>query len=174
MTRSAAFWIPAPAAGRLAIMSRPRAGEWLEDEIAGWRADGITDVVCLLEKDELRELGLDGELDLCRVGGIEFTPFPIRDRGVPSSMSDTLRLARVIVDRIGRGSGVAIHCRAGIGRPSLVAACVLVLYGLDPATALERIADARGIAVPDTDEQRDWIAQFALAGRDIEGGPCIS
>jgi hypothetical protein len=35
------YWIDAPPPGRLAILSRPRAGEWLADQLAGWRAGGI-------------------------------------------------------------------------------------------------------------------------------------
>jgi hypothetical protein len=32
---------------------------------------------------------------------------------------------------------------------------------LDAETALQRIQVARGCAVPDTEEQRDWIKRFA-------------
>jgi hypothetical protein len=39
----------AALAGRLAIVPRPRAGDWLDDEIAAWRAEGIDLVVSLLE-----------------------------------------------------------------------------------------------------------------------------
>src|SRR5713101_2898754 len=48
-------WIDLPVAGRLAIMARPRAGDWLADEIAGWRAAGIDIVVNLLEPAEIAE-----------------------------------------------------------------------------------------------------------------------
>jgi hypothetical protein len=53
------YWIHAPKAGRLAIMPRPRAGDWLEDEIASWKEAGIDTVVSLLEREEIAELGLD-------------------------------------------------------------------------------------------------------------------
>ena len=56
--RSTIHWIEAPAKGRLGIMARPRSGDWLNDEIAGWEAAGINTVVCLLEHDEVNELGL--------------------------------------------------------------------------------------------------------------------
>jgi len=174
MMRSSAFWISTPTEGRLAIMARPRAGEWLEDEVAAWRADGVTDVVCLLEDDEVEELGLEAEPALCRAAGIKFTPFPIRDRGVPSSMSQVMSLAGTIVDKLRHGGGVAIHCRAGIGRSSLIAACALVRCGIAPTVALERIAATRGVAVPDTDEQRSWVAQFALAAKGSDDKRCIS
>ena len=58
-------WIDLPAGVRLAIMPRPRAGDWLDDEVAGWRAEGIDVIVSLLEAGEVRELGLRREAGLC-------------------------------------------------------------------------------------------------------------
>src|SRR5439155_416055 len=67
----------------LAIMARPRAGDWLEDAIARWRDAGIDIVVSLLEPAEIAELGLEPESGLCREYGIQLIPFPIRDRALP-------------------------------------------------------------------------------------------
>jgi len=55
------YWIKSHTQSRLAIMPRPRAGDWLDDEIAGWKADGIDIVVSLLEANEVYELGLSQE-----------------------------------------------------------------------------------------------------------------
>jgi hypothetical protein len=44
-------WIELPLTGRLAIAARPRAGDWLVDEVAAWRAAGIDLVVSLLEPE---------------------------------------------------------------------------------------------------------------------------
>jgi protein-tyrosine phosphatase len=63
---------------------------------------------------------------LCRQHGIEFISFPIPDRGVPASLRDATDLVRTVVNGIGDGKAVAVHCRAGIGRSSLIAASVLV------------------------------------------------
>jgi hypothetical protein len=30
------FWIPGPWKGKLAIVPRPRGGDWLDDEVGGW------------------------------------------------------------------------------------------------------------------------------------------
>jgi len=151
------YWIETPLGGRLAIMARPRAGDWLEDEIARWQAQKISVIVSLLEPHEVSELGLEQEADLCRKQGIEFVSFPIADRGVPVSLPLARELVQHLAARIQRGDAVAIHCRAGIGRSSTIAACILACRGTDTETALHLIANARGLAVPDTDEQRGWV-----------------
>jgi predicted protein tyrosine phosphatase len=158
--RPQVYWINLPMAGRLGIMARPRAGDWLDDEISGWRAHGIDIVISLLEQEEVSELGLQREAGLCRELGMEFLSFPIPDRGVPESLRDALALTQAVATKIGEGKAVAVHCRAGIGRSSLIAACALVCSGCDPAVAFEVIGKARGVSVPDTEGQRDWVTAF--------------
>ncbi|MGJ5180953.1 hypothetical protein ACQR16_28745 [Bradyrhizobium oligotrophicum] len=34
-------WIGLPITGRLAIAARPRAGDWLDDEIRAWASKGL-------------------------------------------------------------------------------------------------------------------------------------
>src|SRR5258708_40167646 len=96
-------WIELSSSGRLAIMARPRAGDWLEDEVAGWRAEGIDTVVSLLQADEAHELGLSLEPDLCKQNTMEFISYPIPDRGVPASRRDTAVLGKAIADWTNEG-----------------------------------------------------------------------
>ncbi len=160
MTQPKIHWIDLPAGARLGIMARPRAGDWLDDEIVGWRAEGIDVIVSLLEPGEVGELGLDREAGLCHDLDMEFISFPIPDGGVPLSTRETMALAGTIVARLNEGKAAAVHCRAGIGRSSLIAACVLVLLGLAPAMAFDLIGKARGVKVPDTDGQQSWVEIF--------------
>jgi protein-tyrosine phosphatase len=148
------YWIDHPGAGPLAIMARPRGGEWLDDEVENWRAAGVQVVVSLLEPDEELELGLATEADACLSRNIEFIRFPVADRGVPHDRDAALGLARMLSSS---GRATAIHCRAGIGRAALMAALVLIQSGVTPDSALELIQTARGAPVPDTDQQREWI-----------------
>lgn len=141
-------------------MARPRAGDWLETEIEEWKTSGIDLVVSLLERDEVSELGLQCEAELSRSRGIEFVSFPIPDRGLPASHQETSQLAHLLADALRDGRFVAIHCRAGIGRSSVIAACALICSGIDAEEALALIRDSRGLIVPDTDEQRDWVIAF--------------
>ena len=144
--------------GWVAIMARPRAGEWAQDEFAGLSRLGVTDVVSLLELSEAQELGLSDESQLCSAASITFHSFPIADRGVPTSAAALSQLACRLYHSSAGGRRITIHCRAGIGRSSLVAAAVLLHCGHTPEEAFSQISRVRGLPVPDTVQQADWLA----------------
>ncbi|MCA1375932.1 protein-tyrosine phosphatase family protein [Bradyrhizobium sp. IC4061] len=158
-------WIEIQAAGRIAIMARPRADEWLEMEVIEWKDARVDLVVSLLEREEVSELGLQREDEVCRSNGIDFISFPIPDRGLPESRPEASQIARLLASGLRDGRSMAIHCRAGIGRSSVIAACALICSGIQAKEALELIGASRGLIVPDTDEQRDWVMTFGQAER---------
>ena len=80
---------------------------------------------------------------------------------MPTSRQDAVDLLKRLGEALGQGKRVAIHCRQGIGRSALVAASLLVLSGVPPDLAFRRVSDARGCSVPETAEQRTWVAKFA-------------
>ena len=159
--RTELYWIEGTWLGRLAIMPRPRGGDWLEDEIHSWRRSRVDVVLSLLTPDELTELSLTSEEELCRANGIEHVSFPIIDRGIPSSMAAFSHLVSTLAEQLASGKNIAVHCRQGIGRAALVAICLLIQSNVEPAAAIQRVASARGCAVPETPDQRRWIADFA-------------
>lgn len=162
------YWINDLPAGRLAILPRPRGGDWLDDEVRSWHAAGVDVVVSLLTRDEVHELALADEETLCGRYGIEFLSFPIPDRGTPRVRAPFETMVRELQLRLNRNLSVAIHCRAGIGRASLLAAGILVPYlGMDADAAFEQVEAARGCPVPDTAEQRAWIETFARSIRTV-------
>lgn len=155
------YWIANSSPGRLAISARPRGGDWLEDEIAGWRKQGIDIVVSLLTPSENEELDLKDESGFSKAKGIRFVSFPIEDRGVPPSSAKVEQLVAQLGSEIQQGKNIAVHCRQGIGRSSLVSAALLISAGEDVEQALKAISKARGLEVPETVEQRRWLEQFA-------------
>jgi hypothetical protein len=80
VTSAQKFPIPGPWRGRLAVIPRPRGGDWLEDEAKAWRRNGIDLVVSLLENEEAEQLDLLAERRAAESNGIQFIPFPIPDR----------------------------------------------------------------------------------------------
>ena len=159
--RTELYWIEGPWQGRLAILPRPRGGDWLEDEVRGWRAAGVDVIVSLLTSDEVTDLDLAQERCLSQAHDIDFWQFPIIDRSVPTSRKATLEFVKKLAKLLAEGKSIAIHCRQGIGRSALMAGCLLVLFGIDPEAAFQRISEGRGCFVPETSEQRQWVMEFA-------------
>ena len=145
--------------GFLAVMAKPVAGEWIDEEFLGIAHFGIKRLVSLLEQQEIKELGLSSAPTLCASNGVEYLHFPIQDRGVPSSLAKSHLLVENLHSNILRGTNTVIHCRAGIGRTGLLAAAVLVRHGYGATEAFHLVSKARGVQVPDTPEQYEWVVQ---------------
>ncbi len=143
--------------GFLAVMAKPVAGEWIEDEFAGIAAARIKQIVSLLESWEAYEVGLSDEKTLCERNGMGFISYPIPDRGLPPSVSNFARITRKLYHEIAGGMNTVVHCRAGIGRTGVVAAGILLHAAFEPEQAFARVSDVRGVDVPDTDEQYNWV-----------------
>lgn len=154
------YWIKSPISGKIGTMPKPRGGDWLEVDIDELKKEGTNLIVSLLTKQENVELGLLHEESFCKNNGLEFVSFPINDREVPDSMVKTKTFVEQIKHELHHGKNIAIHCRAGIGRASLIAASILCSDNMSVDEAFERITNARGLDVPDTPEQIEWVEKF--------------
>lgn len=155
------YWIDASWPGRLAITSRPRGGDWLENEVEGWKKNKVDVVASLLAPDEVEELGLKAESAVCDAHHIEFLSFPIRDRDIPHSRSKVTAFLGTLREALDGGRNVAIHCRQSVGRAGLISAALLIGNGASVDDALQQISRTRGVSVPETAEQRQWLTEFA-------------
>jgi protein-tyrosine phosphatase len=161
--RKELYWVDGSWPGKLAVASRPRSGDWLKDDVAAWRRAGISAVLSLLTPDEERDLDLCHEASEVRRQGMEFSSYPIPDRQIPRSEANWAEVLEGINLSLLAGKNVVVHCRQGIGRSGLAAACLLVKKGMSPGAAVESVSAARGMSVPETVEQRDWIDHYAAA-----------
>ena len=152
------YWIHDFANGaKLGIMPRPRGDDWLEEEIIKLKKQHIGLWVSLLEQDEMNELGLRKQPALCSKHDLEYINFPIVDRQVPEKGNKIESLIDELYQKIRSGSSVVIHCRMGIGRSSIIAACILLKAEFKTEQILQKITLARGLKVPDTDAQIQWL-----------------
>lgn len=155
------YWVESPWLGKLALASRPRGGDWLDEEMTAWRGAGIDTVLSLLTPEEEQELDLSREAQDVKARGMKYVSLPIPDREVPNSESEVSAALERLDGDLSAGRNVVIHCRQGVGRAGLVAACLLVAKGLTPDKAVKTLSAARGIAIPETTEQRRWIDHYA-------------
>jgi hypothetical protein len=151
------YWIRDIDPLRFAMMARPRGGEWLEDEVSGWKQLGIDIVVSLLHQYEADELEISEEERICVNRGIRYHSFPIKDRSTPESAAAFFALANEVAASVKEGLVVAVHCRAGIGRSGLLAGSVLLRLGVPASQVFFVLSRARGLSVPDTPAQIEWF-----------------
>ncbi len=157
------YWIDGTWRGKLAISARPRGGEWLQDEMKNWRSSGIGIVLSLLTPNEEQELDLQQERREAHSSGMRFISLSVPDLQVPSSPSEVVPVLDDIDASLSSGEGVVIHCRQGVGRSGLMAACLLTLKGISPDSAVRAVERARGVPIPETPEQRRWIDLFVAS-----------
>ncbi len=134
----------------------------MQDDVRQLKDEGIDILVSLLSFNESRELELDHEKAACSSVGISFVNFPIPDREVPPSRLGFLTFAQFLHKRASEGLRVGVHCRACIGRSSVLLATVMRLEGFTAKEAFSRISEARGLSVPDTAEQAKWVSRLAI------------
>ncbi len=145
--------------GRLSTMAAPKGFDQLPDDMSALARIGVDTIVSLLTEPERCELGLLDEASVAAEVGIDYSELPTEDRSVPNRAA-VIRLARALAEQLVSGRHVVIHCRAGIGRSSLLAAAILRVQGMPAGEAWNAITLARGLDVPDTIEQRLFIERF--------------
>jgi len=106
-------------------------------------------------------LELAREEEVCRAYNISFVSFPINDLGVPDSPEDARTLIATLERGLAEGSNILVHCHGGIGRSGSITSGVLVCSGIEPGEAMRRASAARGFSVPETNEQQQWVWDYA-------------
>ena len=156
------FWIDGPAAPHLAIVLRPAGDQELASGLRRLHEGGIQTIVSLLEPQEADWLGLGNEAEASARAGLQFFSFPIPDTHVPADTLAFRAFVAGLAQRLAAGEHIGVHCRGCIGRATVTAACALIHLGWEPRAALAAVAEARGLPVPDTTEQKQWILNYRL------------
>ena len=136
----------------------------LDKDLTRLRETFGTDVlVSLMEDWEMAELRM---ADLPRRAdelGILVRRFSIVDVSTPRKNEALAfdELIDAIADDLASGRNVAVHCRAGLGRSGLVAACVLVRDGTPPEDAIRHVRAHRFGAIQ-TRGQESYVHTYSV------------
>jgi ADP-ribosyl-[dinitrogen reductase] hydrolase len=145
-------WPVGPAAGHAAQLARA----------------GVAALVSLVPSAEAVALGLDlAALErACVERRIRWAHAPLVDFGVPDAAFERAweRLGAELRDLLDEARGVALHCRAGLGRSGTVAARLLIELGLDPADAVARVRAARPGAIETAAQACHLLARAGRGG----------
>jgi protein-tyrosine phosphatase len=124
--------IERPANGQKRIMQADL------EEIRRWGANGV---VCLIEPYELTLNKVDSLPTAVQDAGMWWSHLPIVDMDIPDQ--DFEDVWAVEGERIRHalriGERVVIHCFAGLGRTGMIAARILVEFGVEPEQAIRQI-----------------------------------
>lgn len=131
---------------------------------------GITTLACLLNGAELNCFKLRNYGPLVEATGMELLLFPIIEMAPPDSLPLTKEFVRSIIVRLEKGENVAVHCRGGVGRAGVIAACVLLEMGLARTgrRAIEEVRKLRCARAVESYRQERFVCDFALA--TVKGG----
>lgn len=151
------YWINDFEKGNLGMMARPRGNDWLQDEVTRLKLLNVNIVISLLEYNEVMELEIEKESEICQASNIDFISFPIKDRGVPVNRDGYIELVKKIDRELKKDSKIVIHCRMGIGRTSMLAAGVVIKNKIADVDVFEFLSKRRKLSVPDTEEQKLWV-----------------
>lgn len=127
---------------------------------------GASVLVCLLEPDELELLHISALPETARRLGLEVLQLAIPDVGVPDNIERLRDLVAGILAAAAAGKSVVIHCRGGLGRSGLVAACCLAALGMPAGDAISAVRVARKGAI-ETLAQEQSVRDFWA---NVQGG----
>jgi protein-tyrosine phosphatase len=154
------FWTQEKFPGRIALVPRPRGGDWLEDEASAWKYEGLDAIVSMLESSEIESFGLEREEEFCQANEIEFFSFSVADRGVPVVNELFFRQLEKLKMLLLEGKNIGIHCRQSIGRAPMLAAFLMISFNIEPNEAFRQLSIARGLEVPETIGQKELVEKF--------------
>lgn len=108
------------------------------NEIIDWGANGV---LCLVEPHELVMNKVEGLPSAAQNAGMWWKHLPIIDMDIPNQEFENIWAVEGerIRHALRIGERVAIHCYAGLGRTGMIAARILVEFGVEPEQAIRRI-----------------------------------
>ncbi|MDV6374817.1 cyclin-dependent kinase inhibitor 3 family protein [Deinococcus arenicola] len=124
-------------------------------------ADGVNVLAPLIEDFEFDLLGMDGYHAAAELNNLDVRPFAIRDQHAPGKRADFAAFVDELMTELLDGLGVVVHCRGGLGRAGMAAACLLVQGGMTADAAIGLVRQTRSQDAIETASQEQYVHEFA-------------
>lgn len=126
-------------------------------DVAFIKSIDVTHIISLLPESQRLQ---DAE-EAIKKEGMVLTHFPMEDHQPPVSIAFVQEVIEHIDRLVSIGASVYVHCWASLGRAPTIVACYLLKRGRPLDDVKESLEEARGQIVPETEEQRAFVAEFA-------------
>ncbi|MFC4636885.1 cyclin-dependent kinase inhibitor 3 family protein [Deinococcus hohokamensis] len=123
--------------------------------------EGAHVIAPLIEPFEYGILGIERYDEVAGASGLSVAAYPIPDGRAPVDSAGFGAYLEGLLEHLLNGQVVVVHCRGGLGRAGLVAACLLVQMGLDPDASIRLVRHTRSPHAIETAEQEAFVQHFA-------------
>lgn len=130
------------------------------DDMQELARQGTHVIAPLIEEFEFEMLGMNGYHEKAEAQGLSISACPIVDGDVPSDPQRFGEFLDELMDKLLDGKNVVVHCRGGLGRAGLTAACLLVQAGMDADEAIALVRQTRPGAIENS-RQEQFVRDFA-------------
>lgn len=139
-------------------------GASLVDSLAQLKDAGAEAVITVMPNDEMVRNGVADLPDACRNKDLQWFHFPIEDDASPGeAFRQAWETGRSpVFEILGRSGTVAIHCKGGSGRTSLMAAIILCERGMKHDEILDEVKTLRPNALK-LSVHTDYLQQVCAA-----------
>ncbi|KAJ3365441.1 hypothetical protein GGF32_009299 [Allomyces javanicus] len=164
-----------PVHGNLAIASCPGKQDVglardLEVDMTRMAMMGIRALVCCLYDDELDHLGVPWSRYSAMASKLDLDVIrtPMVDGCAPAHGRDLEPALERMHQHLTSGNHVLVHCRAGIGRASLITCAYLMRYGwsANDDRAIQTVRRRRSPRAVETDAQEEFLLEYYIYMRD--------
>ncbi len=143
---------------RIGAARSKKVAKYVKADIQGIVDWGAKGVISLVEEHELSIAGVKDLPERLESVGIWWRHMPIMDMYIPEEdfEQEWVREGARVKNLLSHGDDIVIHCYAGLGRTGLVAARILVDFGIKPQDAITSIRASNKRRIQ-TKEQAEYI-----------------
>ena len=143
----------------------------MREALDAYQGAGARLLVSLLPDHELRSLGLQSLAAECEQRALPWVHCPIEDFSPPGEEFERCwnAVKRQVHSALDKGEGVALHCRAGIGRTGTIAARILIERGVPVQQAIICVRQTRPGSI-ETASQEAYLKRLTVSFASLDSG----
>jgi protein-tyrosine phosphatase len=142
----------------------------LETDLKQLQDTNVDVVLVCLDDYELMKLGIQWNdyRQTAKLHHLKLLRLPMIEGGTPSSLQELENILNLLSNELLQSKSIVCHCRCGIGRAGLVAACLLIRLGIctDASSAIHFVRSKRHIKAIETQSQEHFIKTYVEWKKD--------